>query len=120
MRISLYLEVIRRPCGPALVIRFAGENPNWGQRRIHGELVGLGYRVAAATVWNILHKAGLDPAPRRTAPSWREFCRAQATRMLACDFSTVDTVLLSTRCCCAGSACFSLSGSALAGSASWG
>jgi hypothetical protein len=103
-----------------LVIRFARENPDWGQRRIHGELVGLGYRVAAATVWNILHKAGRDPAPRRTARSWREFCRAPATTMLACEFFTVDTVLLPTRCCWAGSACSSLSRSALAGSASWG
>jgi putative transposase len=77
-----------------LVIRFARENPTWGHRRIHGELVGLGYPVAAATVWNILHQAGLDPAPRRIGPSWREFCRAQATTMLACDFFTVDTVLL--------------------------
>jgi putative transposase len=77
-----------------LVIRFARENPSWGHRRIHGELVGLGYRLAPATVWNILHRAGLDPAPRRRGPSWREFCRAQATTMLACDFFTVDTVLL--------------------------
>jgi len=77
-----------------LAIRFARENPSWGHRRIHGELVGLGYRVAPATVWNILRKAGLDPAPRRTAPSWREFCRTQATTMLACDFFTVDTVFL--------------------------
>jgi putative transposase len=69
-----------RPCTAAvirdLVIRFARESPTWGHRRIHGELVGLGYRVAPATVWNILHKAGLDPAPRRVGPSWREFCRA--------------------------------------------
>jgi putative transposase len=65
-----------------------------GHRRIHGELVGLGFRVAPATVWNILRNAGLDPAARRTGPSWRQFCRAQATTMLACDFVTVDTVLL--------------------------
>jgi putative transposase len=77
-----------------LVIRMARENPLWGHRRIHGELVGLGYRVAPATVWNILQRAGLDPAPRRTGPSWRDFCRAQAKTMLACDFFTVDTVLL--------------------------
>jgi len=77
-----------------LVIRFARENPTWGHRRIHGELVGLGYRVAPATVWSILRKAGLDPTPRRGGPSWREFCRGQATTMLACDFFTVDTVLL--------------------------
>jgi putative transposase len=76
------------------VIRFAHENPVWGHRRIHGELGGRGYRVAPATVWNILEKAGLDPAPRRAGPSWREFCRTQAATMLACDFFTVDTVLL--------------------------
>ncbi len=77
-----------------LVIRFANENSGGGHRRVHGELVGLGYRVVPATVWNILQKAGLDPAPRRSGPSWREFCRTQATTMLACDFFTVDTVLL--------------------------
>ena len=77
-----------------LVIRFARENPTWGHRRIHGEMVGLGCRVAPATVWNILQNAGLDPAPRRVGPSWREFCWTQAATMLACDFFTVDTVLL--------------------------
>ena len=78
----------------ALVVRLARENSTWGHRRIHGELVGLGYKVAPATVWNILHQAGLDPAPRRRGPTWREFCRAQAQTMLACDFFSVDTVLL--------------------------
>jgi putative transposase len=77
-----------------LVVRLARENPTWGHRRIHGELVGLGYRVAPATVWNLLRNAGLDPAPRSTGPSWREFCRAQAATMLAGDYFTVDTVLL--------------------------
>jgi putative transposase len=77
-----------------LVLRLARENPTWGHRRIQGELVGLGYGIAAATVWNILHRAGLDPAPRRSGPTWREFCRTQAKTMLACDFFTVDTVLL--------------------------
>jgi transposase InsO family protein len=78
----------------ALVLRFARENPAWGHRRIHGELVNLGYSLSAATVWNILTSAGFAPAPRRTGPTWREFCQAQAHTMLACDFFHVDTVLL--------------------------
>jgi putative transposase len=77
-----------------LVIRLARENAMCGHRRIHGEVVGLGYRVSPATVWNILRQTGLGPAPRRTGPNWRRFCRAQAKTMLACDFFTVDTVWL--------------------------
>jgi Integrase core domain len=37
----------------------------WGYRRIHGELAGLGYQLAPSTVWSILKRAGIDPAPRR-------------------------------------------------------
>jgi hypothetical protein len=46
-----------------LVLRLARENSTWGYRRIHGELLVLGVKVAASTVWEILHEAGLDPAP---------------------------------------------------------
>jgi putative transposase len=45
-------------------------------------------------VWTILHRAGVDPAPRRSALTWRQFLGAQATGVLAVDFFTVDTVLL--------------------------
>jgi putative transposase len=77
-----------------LVLRLASENSTWGYRRIHGELAGLGYRLAPSTVWSILKRAGIDPAPRREGPSWREFLRAQAHGILATDFFCVDTLLL--------------------------
>jgi hypothetical protein len=77
-----------------LVLRLAAENPTWGHRRVQGELAGLGYRLAASTVWGILHQAGVDPAPRRTGPTWKQFLTVQAHTMLACDFFTVDTVFL--------------------------
>jgi putative transposase len=64
-----------------------------GHRRIQGELIGLGYQVAASTVWNILRRAGVDPAPRRSGPTWKQFLTIQAQTMLACDVFTVDTVL---------------------------
>jgi putative transposase len=77
-----------------LVLRLARENPTWGYRRIQGELVGLGIRIAPSTVWAILRSHGIDPAPRRAELSWSQFLRAQASAIVACDFLTVDTVWL--------------------------
>ena len=74
----------------ALVLRLARENPGWGYRRIHGELAGLGVKVAASTVWEILKSNGIDPAPRRAEPTWQHFLRSQADAILACDFFSVD------------------------------
>jgi putative transposase len=73
-----------------LVLRLAGENPAWGYRRIHGELAGLGVRIAPSTVWEILAKAGIDPAPRRRGPTWVQFLRSQAEAIIAADFFTID------------------------------
>jgi putative transposase len=42
----------------------------------------------------ILHAAGIDPAPRRAGPTWRQFLHAQAAGILAADFLHADTVLL--------------------------
>lgn len=59
-----------------IIIRMAAQNPSWGDRRVQGELVRLGHRIAASTVWQILHDASIDPAPRRSGPSWRQFLTA--------------------------------------------
>jgi putative transposase len=77
----------------ALVLRLARENPGWGYRRVHGELLVLGVKVAASTVWKILREAGIDPAPERGSSTWAGFLRSQAEALLACDF--FETVTLS-------------------------
>ena len=73
-----------------LVVRMAHENEHWGYRRIAGELATLGIRVAPSTVWEILKRQGLEPAPRREGPGWAEFLRSQAEAIVALDLFTVD------------------------------
>ncbi len=82
------------PAVEALVCRLARENPSWGYRRIHGELCRLGVQVAASTVWAILGRNGLSPAPRNRMFTWRQFLRTQAAGIVAADFFCVDTALL--------------------------
>ena len=87
-----------RPAIPAgvraLIVRLATENPTWGYRRVHGELAGLGYQIGASTVWKVLNAMGIDPAPRRTGPTWSQFLKAQAQAILACDLLHLDTITL--------------------------
>ena len=80
-----------------LVIRLARENPagaigesaaNWPN----------GLRVSPTTVRRLLARAGLGPAPRRSGPGWHEFLRAQAASVVACDFFSVESVLLRRYC----------------------
>jgi len=75
-----------------LVLRLARENPTWGYRRIHGELLVLEIKVAASTVWQILTDAGIDPADDRTSTTWSTFLRSQAGALLACDFFKTFTL----------------------------
>ena len=91
----------RRPGWPStaaairkLVIRIATDNPAWGHQRVQGELVRLGHPIAASTVWQILHDAGIGPAPRRSGPTWKQLLAVQARGIIAADFVHVDTVLL--------------------------
>jgi putative transposase len=72
------------------VLRLARENESWGYRRIQGELAGLGITVAPSTVWEILKRARIEPAPRRDGPGWEEFLRSQAQGILALDSFTAD------------------------------
>jgi putative transposase len=77
-----------------LVLRLGSENCSWAYRRIQGELAGLGYRLAPSTVWSILKRAGIDPAPRRSTLPGEGFLSAQAHGILATGFFSVGTLLL--------------------------
>jgi putative transposase len=109
----------RRPGRPPLnaqtrqlILRLAAENPSWGYKRIQGELVAVGMPLSASSVWNVLQRHGIEPAPRRASVSWREFLRQQAAGILEGDFFTVDTLWLRRSTCsfsssCRGVACIS-------------
>jgi hypothetical protein len=76
----------------ALILRLVRENPDWGYRRVHGELATLGIKIAPSTVWEILKQERLDPAPQRASTTWADFPHSQADALLACDF--IETVTL--------------------------
>jgi putative transposase len=61
-----------------LIVRLASENPTWGYQRVRGKLVNLGDPVAASTIAKVLRANGIDPAPRRSPTTWRQFLRQQA------------------------------------------
>jgi len=77
-----------------LILRLARENTAWGYVRIAGELRKLGIEVSATLVRNVLRAARVPPAAQRDQLNWRSFLCQHAATTLACDFLTVDTVLV--------------------------
>ena len=77
-------------------MRLAREN-GWGNERIEGELLKLGYDISDETVATILRRRGIPPVPERdTSPSWRHLMTHYKDQLLACDFFTIDTLFLRT------------------------
>jgi putative transposase len=44
-----------------LILSMARDNPRWGYQRIQGELLGLGVRVSATTIRDLLRRHALGP-----------------------------------------------------------
>ena len=77
----------------------AAENPVGAIGESPGNWLSSGRRTAPSTVWAILKKAGIEPAPRRSGPVWGQFLRAQAEGILACDFFHAETITLARLYC---------------------
>jgi hypothetical protein len=79
-----------------LVLRLAREN-DWGNGKIEGELLKLGYAISDETVATILKRHAIPPAPERLPSlSWRHLMTHYKDQILACDFFTVETLFLKT------------------------
>jgi putative transposase len=83
-----------------LILRLAAENPTWGYRRIHGELARLGQKVAPSTVWLLLKRCGIDPAPRHVSLTWQQFLAAQAEGIWPATSSMLRPSCSSACTCC--------------------
>jgi putative transposase len=81
----------------SLILRLAQENPRWGYSKIRGALLKLSFKVSQPTIRNILNRHGIQPAPVRNGSiGWCHLMTHYKDQILACDFFTVETVLLQT------------------------
>jgi hypothetical protein len=79
-----------------LVLQLAREN-DWGNGKIEGELLKLGYQISDETVANMLKRYGVPPrSQRRSSLSWRRLMTHYQHPLLACDCFTVETLFLKT------------------------
>ena len=57
-------------------------------------MVLAGQAAENASASDLIVSVGIDPAPRRTGPTWKQFLAAQAEHIVAIDFLHVDTINL--------------------------
>jgi putative transposase len=95
----------RRPGRPPLpsqrqqlILRLAAENPSWGYKRIHGELVALGMPLSASSVWSA---TASSPHRGERASAGESSCASRPPQ------SSSVTSSPSRRFGCAGSTCSS-------------
>ena len=98
-----------------LILEMARDNPGWGYRRIHGELAGLGHKLAPSTVWQILKDAGIDPAPRRPGRPGRRSWTLRRRRSLR-PISSMSIPCSFAACTCCSSSSMAPAGCAWPGS----
>jgi putative transposase len=91
----------RRPGHPAtaatinnLVMRMATENPPGATGACRANWSGSAIASPPPPCGRSSRDAGIDPAPRRSGPTWRQFLTAQAKAVLAVDFLHADTISL--------------------------
>jgi putative transposase len=82
----------------SLVLRLKREKLEWGYGKLQGELQKLGYQIGKRTIGDILARHGLLPAPEcsRQKSLWRPFLNHYKEQIMACDFFTVETLMLKT------------------------
>ena len=79
-----------------LIFRMVVENPTWGAPRIHGELLMLGFDLAAKTISRWMKRVPRDPEP---AKRWLAFLRNHREAIAAMDFFAAPTITFGVLYC---------------------